>query len=237
MFVFQNGSLLGVGSQGESALYTEIVVSGTQSTTTRTKLRFESGATSVQVDGSLKAGQEKGYVLRALEGQFLMANLSPNAAGAKLDLTDAQGDQISLEDEGQQGQYILARLPSDQEYVVWVIAGQQDVQYSLNIEIPARVSFAPGATGEQVEGNTDNRRTVSYVLRALGGQTMTLDLNAGSSPAALAVYGLQDGQPLLRAPSERTSWTGTLPKTQDYIVEVVPGTDRAFSYTLDIVIK
>jgi hypothetical protein len=50
---------------------------------------------------------------------------------------------------------------------------------------------------------------------------MTVSLNVPATTAYLDVFGLATGT-LLSASAKATSWTGTLPSTQDYIIEVIP---------------
>ena len=37
----------------------------------------------------------------------------------------------------------------------------------------------------------------------------------------LTIYGIQDGQPLIRSVTGATTFKGTLPGTQDYMIEAV----------------
>ena len=45
----------------------------------------------------------------------------------------------------------------------------------MQVIIPARISFAAGATSATAEGNLAARQTQYYVLRASGGQTMEVN--------------------------------------------------------------
>ena len=75
---------------------------------------------------------------------------------------------------------------------------------------------------------------MSYALACQANQTMTVSLNVPATTAYLDVFGLANT--LLLSPSSKaTSWTGTLPSTQDYIVEVIPvGGQVNYSLTVTV---
>ena len=101
---------------------------------------------------------------------------------------------------------------------------------------PSRISFARGATSGSVDGSIASRRTNTYILWAAKDQTMTVTATSKDS-VALTVYGLTDGQPLVRANGAGvSSWSGKLPANQDYVINVVPGVDTT-TFTLTVTIK
>lgn len=100
---------------------------------------------------------------------------------------------------------------------------------------PIRIQFAPGATSAIVTGHVEFPIRKQYVLRALVGQQMTVEISSTGNLANFAVQGVTDGQPLKRVENEDRTWTGILPMTQDYLltVAVPPG---AADYTMHITI-
>ena len=86
---------------------------------------------------------------------------------------------------------LTVALPSTQDYIVWVSAGNQAANFSLSVTIPSRIRFAPGGISATVDGTVSGHMQVSYILRASAGQTMTVDL-IGSN-VGLTIYGLSDG--------------------------------------------
>ena len=72
----------------------------------------------------------------------------------------------------------------------------------------------------------------SYLLRALAGQTMRIELISADASANFAVTGVSDGQPLKRLENSDTVWSGTLPGTQDYLLQVATPNNYAVSYEL-----
>jgi hypothetical protein len=51
---------------------------------------------------------------------------------------------------------------------------------------------------------------------------MTVSLNVPASVAYLDIFGVQSGS-ILNASDRATTWTGTIPSTQEYVIEVIPG--------------
>ncbi len=95
-----------------------------------------------------------------------------------------------------------------------------------------RILFKPGAVATVVEGSVLSGSRTIYLLRARGGQIMTLAL---TSLKQNVVFALQapDGQYL---EEESTSFRGELPLTGDYSV-IIRGTRGNASYTLDVTIE
>ncbi len=105
---------------------------------------------------------------------------------------------------------------------------------------PIRIQFEPGATSAKVEGKLAPREIKHYVLRAMAGQEMTVNLSATSesgSPegAILAIWGA-DGTVLISDHAEATTWKGPLPATQDYYIAVICVLQEGVNYTLEVVI-
>jgi len=98
---------------------------------------------------------------------------------------------------------------------------------------PTRIRFGPGAISATETGTVAAQGTNAYVLYALEGQTMTASVSSPSNQVLLSITGVGDGIPLVRTASDARSWTGVLPGSQDYAVNVVSG-GPADSYTLYI---
>jgi hypothetical protein len=74
---------------------------------------------------------------------------------------------------------------------------------------------------------------VSYALGCKAGQTMTVTLNVPSTTATLDVFGIASGT-LLSASAKANTWTGVLPQSQEYVVEVIPNNGQVVNYSLTI---
>ncbi|NJD58966.1 MAG: hypothetical protein C3F13_19060 [Anaerolineales bacterium] len=96
----------------------------------------------------------------------------------------------------------------------------------------SRIQFAAGGTGATVEGIVDTSQTLYYVLKANASQTMSVKLASPNGDVYLGVFGA-DGQVLLNSSAQQTTWSGTLPATQDYYLSMTAGNGKS-SYTLTV---
>jgi hypothetical protein len=129
-------------------------------------------------------------------------------------------------------------LPATQDYYIDVKSvSNGPISYTLDVIIPAmtptpeaeRIQFPPGGTVVQVPGTTSPGLPKRYVLRALVGQRMIVDLfdEAGS---VLAISGV-DRRVLLNESTGLATWQGILPATQDYFIDVI-NTSRRSDFSL-----
>ncbi len=98
---------------------------------------------------------------------------------------------------------------------------------------PIRIEFEPGAVSATVMGGLPPNGIDEYVLYAFEGQTMTVTITSPGDNVLLEIYGLTDGTPLVRIAGDATSWSGVLPRTQDYSIKAV-SYEAVPSYQLDI---
>lgn len=202
------------------------------------RVSFDRGATNGVVSGSLAANETKTYVLRALADQVMFLNTTSSTNGVRVSVVGSGKGEPTVLSQSSDGANWTGRLPATQDYVVSVSANNNAATFSVNITIPRRITFKRGATSAAVTGSVVNRRTLTYILRAAKGQTMTATLaTPQANTMALTLYGLSDGQPLVRAGGAGvSSWTGTLPGNQDYIIQAVPGVDST-AFTLSVTVK
>lgn len=98
-----------------------------------------------------------------------------------------------------------------------------------------RIKFETNATQATVQGNLPAYGAARYVLKALKGQTMTVSLpGMPVGSAALIIWG-KDGTVLISDHAGATEWSGKLPLTQDYYIDVRAG-EAAIQYKLKVVI-
>jgi hypothetical protein len=198
-------------------------------------ISFAAWATSATVGGSVAAGGAQEYRLWAGARQLMIVDLNGAGSNAFLQiLTGSNGLLIGQTTAGIT--HWQGTLPATGEYWIRVISSGNVASYTLSVNIPHRVSFARGAISATVWGNVAAGASNSYVVRALNGQTMTAALSGQSTGAWLEIYGLSDGQFLVRSSGQATQWTGRLPATQDYIVKVV-STGAHTSYNLSLTIR
>jgi heat shock protein HslJ len=98
-----------------------------------------------------------------------------------------------------------------------------------------RILFAPGTTSATLTGSVAPSESDQYVLRALAGQTMNLNLTFTEGQAILVVWG-QDGNVLLSDHAAASSFARSLPTTQDYYIQVKGNPQGNTAYTLTVTI-
>lgn len=101
-------------------------------------------------------------------------------------------------------------------------------------ENPIRITFARGATGSQIEASIEAGETVYYILEAMAGQQMTVNVISPENNVLLSVIG-EDGTVLKIAEDGLSSWKGVLPATQDYSIQVESvGPATTYMLTIEI---
>ena len=200
------------------------------------RLSFEPGGTSVSVEGKIEAGGVNDYVINAMAGQTMMVSLDSLNRDVFLTIYGVQDGQPLVRSALGQTMW-TGTLPGTQDYMVKAVSeGAAATTYWLQVVIPARIKFAPGATSALVQGNVTGGSIVRYLLRAMAGQTMTVTVTSPRQDVLLTIWGLEDGQPLVRSVSGATSWTGVLPATQDYVIDAVSVGDST-TYTVETTVK
>jgi hypothetical protein len=104
----------------------------------------------------------------------------------------------------------------------------------MNVIIPQRISFKRGAISASVESRVRASNSQYYVLRALKGQKMQVEVTSARE-VQLIIYGA-DGTVLMSGMGEGASFSGKLPATEDYVLVVRAGA-RAASYSLRLTIQ
>lgn len=230
------GAFLGLGSGRSQPLFVRIVVGPTPTTVpvTTSRIEFASGATQATVDGQVKAGAVRSYILNAAKDQLLMASFASAQTDLRLRIVNARTQVVILAVDGSSGQVIL---PENGDYLVQILGGSQDASFTLGVIIPRRISFKAGEDSAALDGRISDHFSVVYLVRAQANQTMKVKVTSGSM-LALTIYGLQDGQPLVRADFGLMEWSGNLNLTQDYVIMVVPGpTVDTATYTIEVTVE
>ncbi len=104
---------------------------------------------------------------------------------------------------------------------------------SVEVNDAERITFKPGTTSISLTGKLAASASKLYVLRALAGQTMSVNLTFTEGQAILLVWG-EDGDVLLSDHAEASRLERVLPTTQDYFIQVKGGPDGNTSYNMTI---
>ena len=201
-----------------------------------TRIRFQSGATSAVVLGSLAPHQAQDYVLRATAGQLMQVSLRANNT-AQLAIWSANGTALLADNTAQGWQ---GKLPNSGDNRIRVTSLDQNSSYCLRTTVFARIQFTPGKTSTQVSSpvqrckNQNTEAVGGYVLRAQAGQKMDVVIDSPNRRTFLTITGA-DGKSLKVYDDWQTAWLGVIPTTQDYYFQpVAVGPDSQF--TIKIVI-
>jgi hypothetical protein len=161
------------------------------------RVRFAPGATSAKVRGSLAAGGERHYVLRALAGQRMIVVPYTTTGQVRMVISGADGQVLLSGRVGPPGGVFEGILPTTQDYLIGVRPeGGAGVDYALEITIPAEtkpeitiegtvMDVSPSARiitlAERVEGFAVIALNQEAKLRSAGGDEILLrDLRAGT---------------------------------------------------------
>jgi hypothetical protein len=104
---------------------------------------------------------------------------------------------------------------------------------SANANAPERITFASGSTTVTLSGHLEASGAKEYLLRALAGQTMTIQLAFSQGIAILVVWG-EDGNVLLSDHAEASSFQRVLPTTQDYHIQLKGRPEGATDYRMTV---
>ena len=108
-------------------------------------------------------------------------------------------------------------------------------EVSGNASDAKQIQFAAGATSTTIKGDLAPSESDLYVLRALAGQTLRLDLAFAEGEAILVVWG-ENGDVLLSDHAEVSSFERVLPKTQEYYIQVKGRPDGNTAYAMTVTI-
>jgi len=201
----------------------------------RVRLSFPTGSTSASATYLLPARQNQFYKFRAQQGQPMMVDV----ASAKGDVTFglfAPGGVPVVTAADKRATWQGA-LPATGDYGFVIYGGASAENITFSVTIAGRIQFPRNADHMTLFGKTVGGNAVTYAAWAAKGQVMTVDVTGAGANAALTIWGFTDGQPYVRAALERTSFSFTLPASQDYIVMVVPRAGMTVNYALALKIK
>jgi hypothetical protein len=122
-------------------------------------------------------------------------------------------------------------LPSTQDYILALAAQDGAVSYTMNVIIPIRIQFAPGATSATIQGRLAAQETQHYVLHAMANQLLQVTVTPERA-VRLSIYGV-DGTVLRSGMGGPATFSGRLPSTQDYLLDLSAGS-QPVAYTLSV---
>ncbi len=190
------------------------------------RIAFAPGGTSAVLEGQLAAGDGHAYVLGASEGQWMDVSLSAPENTVHLVIYGMEGT-VLVSGMGDQTMF-RGTLPITEDYII-IVQADAATQYSLNVAIPERIAFSPGAVSATRTGSLAAWESHEYVVGAQSGQTMEVHVSAPAGTVRLVIWGV-DGSVLRSGMGEGADFVGTVPSTQDYFIEV--GANQPIEYTI-----
>ena len=97
--------------------------------------------------------------------------------------------------------------------------------------VTRQVNFARGRTTAVIKDRVRLCTSHEWVLRARGGQTMTVHLVAGRKTS----FTVQSPSGTVEGADGVKDWSGVLPENGDYVIII--GTDATAAYTLEVTIR
>jgi hypothetical protein len=205
------------------------------------RVRFSPGTTSGIRDDKLTAGATRSYVLNAQGGQIMLAHaISWPVAEAEHPPPEpvvrvfVAATGLELPSPRAEPGVWSARLPLTGDYVVRVTA-EAPTAYTLAVQIPKRVETSPTEPTAVFTGTAPSRAPVDFLVRVDAGRTLEVTLG-GAPTVGLHIYGLNDGVQLARLSDRQRLYAGRVETTQDYVVSMVPGVERA-AYDLRVTVR
>ena len=198
------------------------------------RISFAPGATSAAVEGDLATRTWQDFVVRGTAGYTMLVSLTANNTSTSFRVY-RRYFRTPLWGRGDGATTWQRALPVTGDYIVRV-SGPIGTVFSLNVEMPAIIRFKRGTFGSTVTGHTSDNRINSYLAWGRAGQTLTATLVSPSN-VGITVYGLNDGVPMVRAVSGAVTWSGVLPFSQNYVIDVVPSISTTLNYTLSVEIR
>lgn len=195
---------------------------------------FSPGTTAGVVQGTIEPSQVKAYTLSAGQNQPMILLLNSSDNSAYLGVTEPNGN--ILLDPAKKWTNWQWLLPKTEVYTIRVYGGSTTATYTLTTKVAQRITFASGATSATLNGSTPKGYVFSYAIACKTGQVMTVSLNVPASIAYLDVFGLATGK-LLSSSARVNTWTGSLPATEDYIIEVIPVNGQVINYSLSVTVQ
>jgi len=212
------------------------------------RIQFQPNSTMWYSPGDLAPNATRRGVLYALKGQQMTVDLTTEPASsatlyATLYIWAADGTVYTPNPTTSW----TGVLPASQDYYIEVRSmSQQSINYTISVTIPpqtppeaSRIQFQPNTTSWYTPGDLAPNTSIRFVLSALKGQQMTVDLTTEPASSATNTYAAlyiwaADGR--VSTPNPTTSWTGVLPASQDYYIEVRSMSQQSILYTLRVAI-
>ncbi len=203
-----------------------------QQTSTPKRITFAPGATSTNVEGVVPPRGEVDFVLNAQKGQVLILDLSSGAEDLFLGVVTDDG--CPLVRPVAEARHWMGELPKSGDYYVEVAAMREGGPFSLLVQIPQWITFAPDKQSVTLKGVVQSGQMVDYLIKATKGQHLRITVQSPNQSALLNIVALENGMPILRYVAESVEFDDVLPYDDLYLISVFGGAPEAVKYTLTV---
>jgi hypothetical protein len=203
--------------------------------------RIELTDTTMRVSpGNIDPNTTMQFVFGAAAGQTVTVKVTTEPANSVI-LSIWGADGTVLASEATKSSSWQGVVPSKQDYYIAMRSvATQTVGYTFTLIIPpltapeaTRIQFKANTSGWDTSGNLAAKAKARFVLHALSGQQMIVNLTTKPAEGAFLYIWSVDGTVYtLMAPTQ--TWTGILSATQDYYVEVRSVSSQATTYQLSV---
>jgi hypothetical protein len=206
---------------------------GSPSSSTTGSIVIKPGSTAAVKHGTVGPGQVVSYTIQASQYQPMVLNIG-TVGSTKNDvyLGVLYPDGSTFLSPTKKYLNWQWRLPVTGLYTIQAFGGATTENFELTIKLP-RIVYFSGTNSITLKSATEQGFIVSYAIYGNFGETLTASLNVSSDIAYLDIYGLERGS-LLSYKDKANAWTGVLPDTEMYIIEVIPRGGNIYSYTLTL---
>jgi hypothetical protein len=208
------------------------------------RIVFASGETTATRSGTVTPEFSPQYVIDILADQNVQMMLESGGSTASFSVIGVSDGLMYKSSADGVNQYSF-RTTMRQDYLITIIASvPTEYNFGVYVEplsyptpVPSeivQIQLAPGETSTDIPGTTVPYGIDRYRAQAQGGQNMTVSLQSEGSQLRFAVLDLQNGTVLERLNSPNPVWTGTLPATGQYEIDVVSNADTEVDYVLHV---
>jgi hypothetical protein len=211
----------------------------------RGRIQVAASAQAGSVSGTVVRGDWHEWSFKATGGQTAIVRVSAPADNSTFSLYAPNGDVVAAHTRSFRG-----RLAATGLYMVEVGSTRGTAAYTLDLAFdgstpppasapaPAappshfqgNIQFAAGASSGSVGGTVQRGNWHEWSFKAFGGQSATLTVSAAGGSATFSLYE-PDGDVLA---AHTTSFTGTLPATGFYMIEVGSAGSGGAAYRLNL---
>lgn len=208
------------------------------------RIVFGAGQTSATRSGYVTPTYSPQYLVRLLAGQDISMSLRSDGDWANFSVVgvtdgvmyktaaDLQ-DDFAFRTTRAQDYLVTVVTPRDQNFTFTVYAAPL-AQPTPQVRNQGEIKLRAGATSANLTGTTQPLGTDRYHAAAQRGQIMTVSLQSTGSVLRFEVTDLQTGAILEPLNDPSPVWSGTLPETGSFQIDVVSNANVVVDYTLHV---